>query len=286
MFKKKVKILVSGCSFTSNQDWPNYLTNKSNIVLNLGLSGSGNYRISNSIISNCTKFKPDFVFILWSGMHRLDYRYSKQVKLKATTDPSKINKKQIIDDSYYELSGGRWHGLSNWIESYNNIKDPSWPDIKTIQEWNNLPSWIKQECLDKKINLSTNSGNIDLLPLTHNYFLTQYLIPDKNYFSEVNFQHIMNCHDYLTKHNVPYRFSFIYDIWKNHLPNDGQATKKSIFYKEINWSKFITLTPYEYGVKNNLLSDDQYHLTKEGMVHWITDAKKQFLNSEDCNFLV
>ena len=30
--------------------------------------------------------------------------------------------------------------------SYDAVKDPSWPDVTTLDEFENLPDWIKQEC--------------------------------------------------------------------------------------------------------------------------------------------
>lgn len=34
----------------------------------------------------------------------------------------------------------------NWRDSYNKIRDPSWPDCETVDEWNNLPLRIREEC--------------------------------------------------------------------------------------------------------------------------------------------
>jgi hypothetical protein len=34
----------------------------------------------------------------------------------------------------------------NLIEAYNNVKDPSWPNIKELNEFAQLPEWIRQEC--------------------------------------------------------------------------------------------------------------------------------------------
>lgn len=33
-------------------------------------------------------------------------------------------------------------------KSYYNVKDPSWPDIDTQEEFDQLPDWIKEECID------------------------------------------------------------------------------------------------------------------------------------------
>lgn len=34
-------------------------------------------------------------------------------------------------------------------DSYNAVKDPSWPDVNTIAEFENLPDAIKQECIEQ-----------------------------------------------------------------------------------------------------------------------------------------
>lgn len=37
--------------------------------------------------------------------------------------------------------------------SYKKVKDPQWPDISSVAEWNQLPEWIQQEC-EQKHNVS------------------------------------------------------------------------------------------------------------------------------------
>lgn len=34
-------------------------------------------------------------------------------------------------------------------KSYNNIRDPTWPDIKTVDDFNSLPDHIKKECIEQ-----------------------------------------------------------------------------------------------------------------------------------------
>lgn len=42
-----------------------------------------------------------------------------------------------------------------WTDSWNRIKDNSWPDCPTPQDFVNLPEWIQQECIqDYRISLS------------------------------------------------------------------------------------------------------------------------------------
>jgi hypothetical protein len=85
----------------------------------------------------------------------------------------------------------------------------------------------------------------------------------------------MNCFNLLEKKKIPYRFSFIYDIWTRHNHYSlGQAVKEC-YYNQIDWNKFINLTPLEYGIKNNLLSDDEFHLTQTGMNDWATQISSR-----------
>jgi organic radical activating enzyme len=38
--------------------------------------------------------------------------------------------------------------LKHWPKAYSQVKDPSWPECKTYQDFENLPAEIKQECID------------------------------------------------------------------------------------------------------------------------------------------
>jgi len=51
------------------------------------------------------------------------------------------------------------HFFINQIrDSYNAVKDASWPSVTTLSEFNNLPDWIKKECIDQH--------NLELLELS------------------------------------------------------------------------------------------------------------------------
>lgn len=36
----------------------------------------------------------------------------------------------------------------NWATSYNNIRAESWPDCNTVDDWYNLPEYVKNECIN------------------------------------------------------------------------------------------------------------------------------------------
>jgi hypothetical protein len=47
-------------------------------------------------------------------------------------------------------------GIGAEWSSYQNVKDPSWPNISSRQDFDNLPEWIKHECLHvHKINIDS-----------------------------------------------------------------------------------------------------------------------------------
>ena len=71
-----MSVLVSGCSFTACSTWPNILFS-GHTVNNVGAGAAGNQYIAQSIIDSVRKQRPDFVFLLWSGLRRLDISFPK-----------------------------------------------------------------------------------------------------------------------------------------------------------------------------------------------------------------
>ena len=49
----------------------------------------------------------------------------------------------MIGQTFYETWRGRF-----FKSSYNNIKDPSWPDCNNWEEFNKLPQYIQSECIN------------------------------------------------------------------------------------------------------------------------------------------
>jgi len=270
-----MKILVSGCSYTEHNNWPNYLFYpKKHEVTNVGVSSAGNEYISNSVMYNFDKVKPDFVYILWSGINRSDLRVpNSSIFSNAKSDTSKYRSSELGESKFF-LSGHALDTEKGWLAGYNNIKADDWPNINSLSDWFDLPEVYKIECLQRKLAISTDGGGQNLSPFCHQYYVTQNLGIENAYKSERTFQNLMNCFNFLDKLNVPYRFSFIYDLWnKDEHFTHGRAVKEK-YYNYIDWNKFIDFPPYEFGIKYDLLDEDQYHLTDDGMNQWAIEITK------------
>lgn len=276
-----MRILVSGCSFTEQMAWPSLLfAPKKYDTVNLAASGAGNEYIASSIMFNADT-KPDFVFVLWSGINRTDLRVSNSTFFKNSNN----YKSRVVGKSKYFIGGGAATPDQGWLAGYNSIKAPEWPEINSLQDWFNLPESIKLECLDHKIYLSTHGGHENLEAFYHQYYMTQHLGIDREYHSERTFQNLVNCFNLLEKFDIPYRFSFIYDMFlDHHLYSLGKAVKEK-YYKQIDWSRYIKLTPYEYGIKHDLLSFDNFHLTNDGMNQWAGEVSSILKKDSDLQHL-
>ena len=279
MLMNNKKILLGGCSYTENALWPSVIFDNCDIV-NFGKSGAGNTYISNTITSNIDpENPPDYVFVLWSGINRIDIRFPNHFAIEDAITRSSVPMSGTTDSSCWLFSGGK-HMILLLIESYNNIKDASWPEISSIDDFYSLPSWIKDECLGCDIFDFIDSPNllkeISLGGLQSN-FLMQYLDDNIKYYSELTFQSMVNCFTLLNQYNIDYKFSFIYDIFSNHANNETSLgkiiTKDSYYYHHIDWGKYIKCTPYEYGLKHDLMEDDEFHLTADGMKQWAEEVK-------------
>lgn len=70
-------------------------------------------------------------------------------------------------------------------DSYNAVKDPSWPTVTTLNEFENLPEWIKKECREQHkltlLELSTKHPDCPKYILRE-FFKIGFLHPEQNGF--------------------------------------------------------------------------------------------------------
>jgi hypothetical protein len=261
------KIIVSGCSYTEKQTWPSVLF-PDQTILNLGRSGAGNRYIADSITTSIVLEKPESVFVLWSGINRVDtiVPVHKQTDILVNEYHGKLN------DAYYYFSGG--DNFKQVIQdNYQNIKADHWPSITTIDDFLELPKAIQQECIEQdlfEIDANTVVGKLQL------YNMLQYLSNHK-YLENLTYQSILLCQSLLEQYDINYQFGFIYNPFDSgNQTQFGTLSKQNPMYGCITWDNYVTITPYEFGIKHNLLSDDNFHLTKDGMNCWAEEIKKYF----------
>lgn len=77
----------------------------------------------------------------------------------------------------------------NWRSSYDSIRDPSWPDCATLDQWSDLPAHIRQECeqmhgfgpgqlADMKHWLLQDENGVTVMICNENYFGQDSLMVD------------------------------------------------------------------------------------------------------------
>jgi len=257
------KILVSGCSNTEGATWPAELFPNCAIT-NVAKAGAGNRYISDSIIYNINLTdKPDFVFILFSGINRSDLIVPSTKTTKKYAEQYKYY--GIIGDSLYLFTGGDKYNKSI-TNSYNNIKDPTWPEINGCEDFINLPIEIKQECtkLFGLINFNTQDINQSVhQALMLNYFTNPTFLQTQTYRS------LINCQNFLKLHQIPYLFSFPIDPFDVEFSSHmGRLDKTHPLYFQVDWTKFINKTLGQTGIELNLIENDGQHVHPKGHKAW------------------
>ena len=215
---------------------------------------------------------PDYVFILWSCINRID------VKLpinKATTKfIDNESHKAKIGNTYYYFTGGD-HFNEIVKNNYQNIKSDDWPNINGVDDFVNLPDLVQKECLEKEI---FSFSHYSIQGRLQNYAMLQYST-DEKYLVDITLQSMISCQSLLEAHNIPYNFGFVIDPFSKPTKfmrklGFGFIDKRNPLYKFINWKKYIPLNPYNYAVRYNHLESDLVHMTPVGQTAWSKEIKK------------
>ena len=71
----RINILINGCSFSRGPgSWPYFLKNAT--VTNLAQAGAGNTYIHETTVAELAQRSYNFVAIMWTGIHRVDFKVS------------------------------------------------------------------------------------------------------------------------------------------------------------------------------------------------------------------
>jgi hypothetical protein len=259
------QILVSGCSYTAQAVWPKILYPDSNII-NLGKPGAGNQYIAASVMNQIyTNKKIDCVFIMWTCINRVDLALPANPIIKNYVDNYKFGAQ--VGNTFYIFSGGNKY-TSVLLDNYKNIKNSDWPNITSIDDYVNLPIDIISECEIAGI-FSEQPNTLGII--IHKSMMLNYL-NNNQYFEDNTYMNIINCHNLLEKHKIPYYFSWSYDafdpVWKKFA---GCLSKLHHLYNYIDWNKYIDLPAMDHGIMAGLLHEDGTHLADRGY-QWANDV--------------
>lgn len=196
----------------------------------------------------------------------------------------------------------------NFINSYNNIKSDEWPDISSINEFNNLPSFIKEECQDffnfnydtqRHAQLQVLIDSVKLDCSLYGDVLT--LCNDKNTIVRIGTEHYFFDsvleYDYEKEH---FKFRFNSDPNKSH---QGCQERCAVTAPDKSSTVFIKGKMYKCGLSNLLnefdqqfniqMSDDDRHLiqnytpasldmSNESLDQWFNNMHKKISLCKFC----
>jgi hypothetical protein len=224
-------LLLSGCSYTDNEDFPSIafgrrVYNKSLCKI-LARGGAGNHYIARSILDNITP-DVDKVFILWSGLSRLDLEFPIEMKHDVS--------------SYYE--GSPLHVTGDTIWFHTGGYDGTWHNHSRTKYSKYVHEFIKNQ----------------YLPLNWNYLVRKNLrsiIGCLNTLEQKNIEY-----------RFGFIYDIFQDYSDSQQSLGGPVDRNEPLLDLINWNKFLPTTPYEFCTSNNLLSSDGFHPSNEGFKQW------------------
>lgn len=140
--------------------------------------------------------------------------------LAIDTDSLHINTYNKLDNDAYRAvldnlvdSFGK-----NLVSSYDAVKDPSWPAVSNIQEYQILPRWIRDECENKHglvvFELSSHAPHCPRGTLRE-FFKLGFIHPERNGFMQFN-----SHRDFSQNHkhfSWPFDCFYNFDLFKNQL---------------------------------------------------------------------
>lgn len=270
--KNKARALISGDSFVENSEWPQILWPNANVT-NLARSGSSNRYIADSIIDATTKNKFDHVFIIFTGINKLDFMVPSNQTVGIIAKKWKYYGE--VGDWFYFFDGGDYANHSI-ISNYFSIKDPVWPKIENLLDFWSLSTSIKEECISKDI-LPYAKNPLDLESLIQISLMTQRLSNSYSYYQSMSLRSMASAIDHLERNNINYHFSFWCDPFAkycDHPPFQGRIDKKHPYISRINWSRYIKLHPFEFALKNDYLCEDGFHATETGLIQYGKELNK------------
>jgi hypothetical protein len=194
--------------------------------INMARAGAGNEYIAHSIIETCVTENIDFVFVLWSGISRVDVSFGDHV----------IGSINETSNHCTQINARNWMHCGGMIGSHLGLK--------------------KDNILKR-------------------YIATQHKEYDDMYLTNATLYNVLVAQEFLKHNNIDYKFGFIYNPHVNYDINDdvnvyseGSLNTESKLYDSVDWGQFLDSYPYNWCKSRNMLEDDKFHPTDDGMSAW------------------
>lgn len=245
------QVLVAGCSYAAIatlDPLPPWDAINYHRYTFRGEPAAGNQAIAARVRYELERHSFDHVVVLWSGINRIDIPVN--IKFHERM-PQTYRFVMDLGDPVWYLSGG----------------------IAGSWQWENIcPDWIK------------------------NQFRDAYVLHTPRSVSDTTLQTIAELQQWLDHRGMSYDMSFIYDIhrdyndvvdaeanrrrrtesfdrWPHWLALEhclGQVDTTSPWYDQVDWDRCRTQnTAYEWCQERNLLQQDRFHPTKDGLRQWM-----------------
>lgn len=130
-----------------------------------------------------------------------DYGYDNDtLEIDTYNKLNNINYRWVLDNIMHSF-------FADQIEtSYNSVKDPSWPEVRSLTDFENLPEQIRNECIEvHKLELLELSEEHPNCPrhILREFFQVGFTQPDNHGF--ITQQHKMQYNENIKVYNFPFK---------------------------------------------------------------------------------
>jgi len=249
-----MKILISGCSFTSwpeypggpNICWPKYTQelNPDWEIRMVGEPAAGNQYIADSIIRSVIEQRPDHVLVMWSGVSRLDF-------LTSLEDPA-------------------WERMYDSYGFYRRV-DQCPNELGYIFSGGRVGTWFDN-------------------PVARQMFTQMYKVSNPASLGSINLMEMVKTQNFLQNKGIPYHFMSYVNYWttEEHVSRNGDFGVMAIpqlrpLINELDFSRWIFTNNHRDGIfemaqEANDFQSDGFHpgnATSEAWAHVVDSVLKK-----------
>lgn len=230
-----MKILISGCSFTSwpeypggpNICWPKYFSelNEEHEIRCVAEPAAGNQYIADSVVRSVIEDRPDHVLVMWSGVSRLDF-------LTSLEDPA-------------------WEAMYDSYGFYRRV-DQCPNELGYIFSGGQVGTWFQN-------------------PVVKQMFTQMYKVSNPASLGSINLMEMVKTQHFLNSKRIPFHFMSYVNYWTHdeYVSRNGDFGVMGIpqlhpLINEIDFSHWIFFNNnrdgiYEMAATANDFQSDGFH---------------------------